>query len=702
MTLIFIDGLAPQTRRGGVFKFLIEQGNLEKSAIGKILVTGGMATAEIDTNQPERLIKRIDSALLDGSTIQAWLQLADEQLDTYFKEQQYWLSLEAQAERARMVERGPDLENSFTNLIIKSEDVTLGGRVAVRLAPKNEQRPLPWSKLSVGTPIILAAQDAPAEEARRGLISQMRRTYLEVILNRPLDELEERPLFTVSRSQDEVGRQRMTQALSRVAGASNNRLADLRDVILGKLPAQFASETAVQPHLLAPLNPAQQDALRHAMQARDVALVHGPPGTGKTTTIVAIIRAAIQAGEKVLACAPSNTAVDNLCEALANAGENVIRLGHPARIADSLLPYTLDAQVAEHDEYKLAKKLRKEAMGLRDSAGKWRRGKPERGAKRAMQAEASDLLREARQLENRAVEQLLDQAPVLLSTLMGLDSSLIGGRQFDLCVVDEAGQTTQAATWIPIVRANRVVLAGDHLQLPPTILSKQAADSGFSVSLLEALMARDEAHLSRQLVVQYRMNEAIMAFSSVQFYDDTLVADASVKSHLLADLPTVSGQDEVLNTAVTFIDTAGASYDESLEEDGSSRLNREEANLIVKKVTLLLTQGLTPDDIGIITPYSAQVRLLRELLGDDIEIFSVDGFQGREKEAILMSLVRANEDGEIGFLAETRRMNVALTRARRKLLVVGDSATITSHPFFADLVTHWETTGAYRSVWEEF
>lgn len=702
MTLIFIDGLAPQTRRGGVFKFLIEQGNLEKSAIGKILVTGGMATAEIDTNQPERLIKRIDSALLDGSTIQAWLQLADEQLDTYFKEQQYWLSLEAQAERARMVERGPDLENSFTNLIIKSEDVTLGGRVAVRLAPKNEQRPLPWSKLSVGTPIILAAQDAPAEEARRGLISQMRRTYLEVILNRPLDELEERPLFTVSRSQDEVGRQRMTQALSRVAGASNNRLADLRDVILGKLPAQFASETAVQPHLLAPLNPAQQDALRHAMQARDVALVHGPPGTGKTTTIVAIIRAAIQAGEKVLACAPSNTAVDNLCEALANAGENVIRLGHPARIADSLLPYTLDAQVAEHDEYKLAKKLRKEAMGLRDSAGKWRRGKPERGAKRAMQAEASDLLREARQLENRAVEQLLDQAPVLLSTLTGLDSSLIGGRQFDLCVVDEAGQTTQAATWIPIVRANRVVLAGDHLQLPPTILSKQAADSGFSVSLLEALMARDEAHLSRQLVVQYRMNEAIMAFSSVQFYDDTLVADASVKSHLLADLPTVSGQDEVLNTAVTFIDTAGASYDESLEEDGSSRLNREEANLIVKKVTLLLTQGLTPDDIGIITPYSAQVRLLRELLGDDIEIFSVDGFQGREKEAILMSLVRANEDGEIGFLAETRRMNVALTRARRKLLVVGDSATITSHPFFADLVTHWETTGAYRSVWEEF
>ena len=700
MELIFIDGLSPQTRRGGVFKLLIEQGKLDKPAIGKIMVNGGMATAEIEPSATDRLLKRLDGLSFDGNHLHAWQQLDDKQLGTYFVNQLRWLELEAKAEQDRFSAEKKDLENSLSNLVIKSEDVTLAGRIVMRLSPKNEQQRLPWSKLSTGTPIILSSNDAPAEQTQRGIISQMRRSYVEIILNHALELEGERPLFTIHRSADAVGRQRMVQALTRMAAARGNRMAELRDIILGKQAALFEGETAVSDQLLTPLNSAQQDALRHGMRAKDVALIHGPPGTGKSTTVVALIRAAIAQGEKVLACAPSHTAVDNLCDSLVQAGERVLRLGHPARISDNLYAHTLDAQVAENDEYKLAKKLRKEALGLKDSAGKWRRAKPEPGAKYALQTEAKVLFKEARALESRAVEQVLDKANVLLSTLTGLDSSLIGGRQFDLCVIDEAGQTTQAATWIPITRSKRVVLAGDHLQLPPTILSKKAAEAGFSISLLEALMTQEKGVLSRQLMTQYRMNEAIMAFSSATFYEDSLIADDAVKSHLLADLPEVAN-DVLVDTAVTFIDTAGASYDEELEADGSSRLNREEANLIVKKVNHLFKLGLTPAQIGIITPYSAQVRLLRELLGEAIEIFSVDGFQGREKEAILISLVRANENGDIGFLSEIRRMNVALTRARRKLLVVGDSATITTHPFFADLVTHWEETGAYQSVWEE-
>lgn len=697
-SILFIDGLPHQMGRGGVFKLLIEQANVDKEKIGRIVVNDGMATAVISTPHPQKAINRLDGATVEGQPISAWLQTEQERLDDYFANQLRWLTLEARAEAEQYEQGERDSENSLTNLVIQNEELALGGRVAVRFAPRNQQQSLPWSKLSVGTPILLLsdALDAPA----RGVISQLRRRTVEVVFNQPLLEEGERPLFTITRSQDQIGRQRMEHALHRAASASENRLAELRDIILGTQAAQFDSSPTVADALTNPLNPSQQDALRHALSARDIALIHGPPGTGKTTTVVALIRAAVAQGERVLACAPSHVAVDNLCEPLAAAGVRVVRLGHPARIADTLLPYTLDAQVAEQDSFQLAKKMRKEAAGLRDSAGKWRRAKPERGAKQAMHSEASSLLAEARELEQRAVEQVFSRAEVVLSTLTGLDGSVVGQRTFDLCVIDEAGQATQPAAWLPILRANRIVLAGDHLQLPPTILSQKAEREGFGVSLLERLMGVENGRLSRRLTIQYRMNEAIMRFSSDHFYGGTLVADASVASRLLGDLVAV-GDGDLGETAVLYIDTAGASYDESLEPDGNSRLNEQEAALLVKKVETLRQMGVIPDQIGIITPYSAQVRLLREQLGEAYEIFSVDGFQGREKEVILISLVRSNDAGDIGFLAETRRMNVALTRARRLLIVIGDSATVTANPFFAELISHWEANSAYRSVWEE-
>ncbi|HFC12969.1 MAG TPA: DNA-binding protein, partial [Anaerolineae bacterium] len=470
----------------------------------------------------------------------------------------------------------------------------------------------------------------------------------------------------------------------------------------GKESALFRTVAAGELDIsaIAALNTAQQAAVKKALSAEDIAIIHGPPGTGKTTTLVAIILAAVQRGESVLACAPSNMAVDNLAESLVKAGATLVRIGHPARVQPQLQAHTLDAQVEQHDNYRLAKKLRKQAQSLLSNARKWRRARPQDGEKAAMRQDAKQLQAEARALEARAVERVLDAVPIVLATLTALDSALLGQRQFDLCVIDEAGQSTEPALWIPLTRSRKVILAGDHRQLPPTIMSQQAQDEGFGISLLERLMLRDGVRISQQLVRQYRMHQQIMAFSSAEFYQNSLLADTSVATHLLADLPHVTA-NELTCTPIDYIDTAGASYDEEREPDGRSWQNPQEANLVIRKVTALLAAGVEPDVIGIITPYSAQTRLIRAKLQQPVEVNSVDGFQGREKEAIIISLVRSNQRGEVGFLRETRRMNVALTRARRKLIVIGDSGTISAEPFFTRLLDYWDTIGVYHSVWEE-
>jgi ATP-dependent RNA/DNA helicase IGHMBP2 len=289
---------------------------------------------------------------------------------------------------------------------------------------------------------------------------------------------------------------------------------------------------------------------------------------------------------------------------------------------------------------------------------------------------------------------------VLCATLTGLNNDVLGQRQFDLAVIDEAGQSTEPACWLPLMRCRRLVMAGDHCQLPPTVISQEAAQEGFAVSLLERLVSLHGRMVTRRLEVQYRMHEAIMGFSSAQFYDGSLEAHGSVRGHLLCHLPEVAPQP-FTQVPVEFIDTAGAGYDEQPEPDGESRRNPGEAELVCRKVQAMLAAGVPAESIAVISPYAAQVRLLRDKLAvPGLEIDSVDGFQGREKEAVVLSLVRSNQEGEVGFLGDVRRMNVALTRARRKLLVIGDSATLSSHPFYQSLFSYFEFLGAYQSVWE--
>jgi len=615
------------------------------------------------------------------------------------------LHLEAAAEARQAQERRvavADAEQSgraLVDLAIIDETSGLGGRCLLTLTKRNRTLALPWTRLHAGSPVVLAPHGDP-DAGWRGVLAARTERTVRVALDEPPDDRDDAGPFRIDLAGDEVARRRQQEALDRARTAHRTRLAELRQVLLGETAPRFADPAELQP-LDETLNGSQRAAVQFALTALDLAIIHGPPGTGKTTTVIEVIRQAVRRGEKVLACAPSNLAVDNLLERLAAAGEKVVRLGHPARVLPGLQAYTLDAQVEEHPDVRLARKFAKEAFALFRQAGKWTRAKPEPGARREQRQEARNLLADARRLEDRAVARVLAGASVVCATTTGLDRGFLGDQAFDLAVLDEACQTTEPGCWIPLQRCGRVVLAGDHCQLPPTVLSAEAAAQGFGVSLLERLVGLYGTEVTRRLQVQYRMHEAIMNFSSQEFYEGDLQAAPAVASHLLCELPGVR-QAPLTEVPVQFIDTAGAGYDEEQEPAGESRFNLGEATLVSRKVRALLELGLPASVIAVIAPYSAQVRLLRERLPiPGLEVDSVDGFQGREKEAVVVSLVRSNRDNEIGFLGDVRRMNVALTRARRLLLVVGDSATLGGQPFYQRLLAYFEAIGAYRSVWEE-
>jgi ATP-dependent RNA/DNA helicase IGHMBP2 len=625
----------------------------------------------------------------------------------HFDHLAHLLTLEAEEEEKGLADEshqsGVKAERSgsaLTNLVIRDEHPALGGRVIATLAKRNQTQPLPWNRLSVGSPVLMTVEGSTDKRASRGVVCGRNNQTIEVALAHLPDSDEQRPTYRLALSSDEMGRQRQRAALNEAKNATRARLAQLRDVLVGERPPRFAEIEPLTP-LDDNLNEAQIQAVQFGLTAQDVAIIHGPPGTGKTTTVVELIRQSVRRGERVLACAPSNLAVDNLLQRLIAAGEKAIRIGHPARVLPELQEHTLDLVVDAHPDVALARKLIREAQILRDKAARYTRAKPLPGARQELRREASELVADARRIEEQLVEHLLDTTPILCATLTGLDSQILKDRTFDLVVIDEASQATEPACWIPIPRAGRLIFAGDHCQLPPTVVSVAAAKQGLAMSLMERFVSKLGSSISRLLNIQYRMHSAIMGFSSHEFYGSSLIAHSSNESHLLADLPGMVASP-LTTTPLEFVDTAGANYDEEFEPDGESRFNPAEAELVGRRVTVLLEAGLVAADIGVITPYAAQVRLLREQLArEGLEIDTVDGFQGREKEAVVISLVRSNTKGEIGFLADTRRMNVAMTRARRKLVVIGDSATIGGHPFYARMLAWFEQQGAYKTVWEE-
>ncbi len=513
---------------------------------------------------------------------------------------------------------------------------------------------------------------------------------------------------------DTITYQEMTEALKKVMEAKADRLAELRDVLIGgKKAARLSPEEIPEYYYLSELNASQNEAIQNILASRDIAIVHGPPGTGKTTTLVQAIKLTLEKEKQVLVCAPSNTAVDLLTERLLDKGLSVLRIGNPARVSQSLVEHSLEAQIAQHRDFHFLKKLRKEAEEYKRMAGKYKRkfGKTEREQRRLLYAEASRMLSEANILEKYIIDSLLNEAQVVTATLVGSVNKYIRFRRFSTVFIDEAAQALEPACWIPILKSERVVMAGDHQQLPPTVKSYEAARAGLSITLFEKITAQQSVDV--MLRTQYRMHEQIMQFSNEQFYQGQLQADPSVKTHRLGQ----EAENQILNQALEFIDTAGCSFEEKINPETKSRYNPAEAELIAKHLSRLMSQIRMTNpqlleqafSVGVISPYNAQVYHLKDYLAtfpelveyeDWVRVNSIDGFQGQEREVIYISLVRSNEKGQIGFLADTRRMNVAMTRARKKLVVIGDSATLGQHPFYQDLIAYMENNQAYQSAWE--
>lgn len=485
----------------------------------------------------------------------------------------------------------------------------------------------------------------------------------------------------------------------------NRRLGELRDVLFGKVKPVYRKWEVIYKNPW--LNASQNRAIQLALESQDVALIHGPPGTGKTTTLVAAIEEISHHEHQILVCAPSNTAVDLLTEKCHEKGLSVLRIGNPARVDETLHKLTLDGSIQQHPDYTILKKLRRDAEKIRTQALKFKRkfGGAERQERNNRMKEAREIKKMAHQLEDYIIHSILNNAQVICATLTGAANTVLGKKQFHTVCIDEAAQALTPACWIPISRAKRVILAGDHWQLPPTVKAVEAEKGGLSKTLFEEIMEMEGT--SVMLEKQYRMHEYIMRFSARRFYQNKLYADVSVKDQQLG-----------LNfPAVEYIDTAGCGCEEQKNEETLSTSNPEEAQLMLRHLAILINQlaAEEPDtfegdfSIGVIAPYKAQVRYLRESLNESpmlsdyaawISINTVDGFQGQERDVIYISLVRSNQKGEIGFLGDIRRMNVALTRARKKLVVVGDSATLGNHPFYQAFIEYAEEIGAYRSAWE--
>lgn len=485
--------------------------------------------------------------------------------------------------------------------------------------------------------------------------------------------------------------------------AEKKEEGQLIKILTGEKKPTF--NTATSPVVINGLNEMQQAAVTKILEANEVAIVHGPPGTGKTTTLVHAIKAMIQQHhQQVLVVAPSNAAVDLLSEKLSDEGLNVVRVGNPARVSERMMSLTLDSKMATHTSIKEIKRLKKQAREFRDMAHKYKRsfGYAEREQRKALFNEARNINKEVERTEQYIIDDVLSKAKVITATLVGANHYTVRQLRYDTVVIDEAGQALEPACWIPVLKGKKLVMAGDHCQLPPTIKSDEAAKKGLSTTLMERCV---ELHPEAVVLLeeQYRMHETVMGFSSKEFYEDRLKAHPSVAHRLL-----FQG-----DTPLAFIDTAGCGFDE--KQEGTSISNPEEASFLLKHLTGLVNQlksFYTITDfptIAVISPYKHQVEVLKDLLlssaelmelGGAIAVNTIDSFQGQERDIVYISMTRSNAENNIGFLSDIRRMNVAMTRAGKKLVVIGDSATLSQLGFYADFISYAQEKDGYKSAWE--
>jgi superfamily I DNA and/or RNA helicase len=553
-------------------------------------------------------------------------------------------------------------------------------------------------KIKQGHGVRLTTQQKERDIEFYGTVSYLRKNKIKLLLRADViskDSLPDNINYIVEMVYDERPYTIMKAALNELLAIKDGPMKVLRDGITAQaLMEEELDYSIMLQHAM--LNPSQIRAIEQSLKGANISIIHGPPGTGKTTTLLGLIKELTKRERRILVCASSNNAVDLLTHLLDEAGLNVLRIGNISRIDDDVTHLTVDEKARNHNEWQRIKKIKIEAEEAQRMAGQFKRtfGQEQRDERRDMLNEARELRKWAKTLEERIVSEIITDAQVILTTLIGSANTMIDGLKFETVVIDEASQCLEPECWVAMLKAQKVVLAGDHKQLPPTIKSKDSKALGLEKTILDQMA--DFCKFSSLLNIQYRMNDTILHFPNNQFYGGKL---KSAESCAHRTIPNDSNP-------LVFIDTAGTGFDEKFNPDYKSLWNEGEF-FVMREHIIQHREKLLGMEIGIITPYAEQVRFINTQLSDDDELRSlgvkvdtIDGFQGQEKDVIYISLVRSNDRNDIGFLVDERRLNVALTRAKKKLVIIGDSATIGSNPTYINLLNEIEKVGVYTSAWE--
>lgn len=745
MVKIIITDFEHSIGPGDIVGAFINECGIKSDDIGKIDINDHQAEVELADEVAAKVVDEMDQNQIGGGKVSVEPADSEDVLPPDLVEYTKHFSRLVEMEREEEMKQH-ELEikhlsprereqkgRAILHLKGRDEGKALGQKHLVKFMRQRPGEKLPDTEISIGDLVMISKKNPLAEDNPTGTVAEMTNYSITAVFDEKPQGFVYGKKLRMDLYVNDITYQRMLDAVESCENLSGSARR-LRDVmLLGRQKPQGSEPAEISEWFNADLNPSQQQAVKEALACRDYHLIQGPPGTGKTMTAIEIIQQAARQGDKVLATADSNVAVDNLVERLADTPTEAIRVGHPVRVSPLLRDHTLDYRVLEHSDYQKAQKLRGKAENLKNKqdeyihpSGRYRRGmnneqikelarkgKGSRGVSPdkiksmarwlELQDEIDEIYDEIHSLEDKAVDDLLDSADVICSTNSTAGSEVMEDREFDLVVVDEATQATEPATLIPLLKGEKVILIGDHKQLPPTVKNQQAADEGLDRSLFERLIEEQGKEFWSLLKVQYRMHDDIMDFSSDKFYDNRLESSEDVAAHTLADLGVEPEQISGINDRafqsehpVVYLDTVEMKAKEKSRADSPSYYNPVEAEIVSDLATRAMDLGLDSEDIGIISPYKDQIdELENKNLPEELEIKTVDGFQGREKELIILSLVRSNDSNNIGFLRDLRRLNVSITRARRKLIIAGDSSTICSHEVYGDLVEYIKERGFY-------
>lgn len=738
MHYLLVRELTRDVGAGDVVGALTNQTSLNPDSIGNIEFDETFAEIEIfrefETYDPDA----IDSIGRGRVEVARWDEESWKDLSRYVEKYRELVQLERKKEMDRhereiRTTSGRERERMGRALLhMRGKDAgeDLGGKKMIKFSRNRKGEELPETEITVGDLVMLSKNDPLRDDNPTGTVAEKTNYSITVAFDPPTDKF----LFSKGLRADlyvnDITYQRMLEGLEKLPFHRNRSLIKK---LIGESDLGEVEAAEVQPRD-EKLDPSQTRAVRRGLNTDSFFCIHGPPGTGKTTTLASLTEELVAEDKKVLATAASNTAVDNMVEFLTDKDLKVVRVGHPARITPFLRKVSLDYRVQDNPKYEKSRELREEAQELQNEqesyqfpSGRYRRGMSDihihqlaekgsgsRGVSRKkiremsrwleLQEEIDRLYERSKELEDEAIDEVIESSDVVCTTNSTAGSELMEDRAFDVTVIDEATQATEPSCLIPMNKSNRVVFAGDHKQLPPTVLAKEAREA-LQVTAFEKLVDRAGDEIREMLLTQFRMHEDIMEFSNKRFYRGNLKADTSVAQHTLVDL----GVDpDSLDTSVepikrsidpeepvVFLDTAEKNGKERQRPGSHSRENELEADLVAR-ITSRLLKPLDPKEIGIISPYDDQVSILSSRIEKEhLEVKTVDGFQGREKEVIIISFVRSNPENELGFLTDVRRLNVSLTRAKRKLIMVGDSSTLASHETYASLLDFVRHNGAF-------